>query len=95
MDRSRAIFDWIFSLDNAHYQLHYLESPNVGLSDTAIQARVEREGPLNTREILRIGIQAAAGLAAAHAQGLVHRDVKPANILLEAGVERALLTGLT
>jgi serine/threonine-protein kinase len=37
-------------------------------------------------------MQAAAGLAAAHAQGLVHRDIKPANILLENGVERARLT---
>ena len=58
----------------------------------SLQDRVEREGPLGTKEILRIGIQAAAGLAAAHQQGLVHRDIKPANILLESGVERALLT---
>ena len=50
------------------------------------------QGRLELKEILRIGMQAAAGLAAAHEQGLVHRDVKPANILLEKGVERAVLT---
>jgi hypothetical protein len=58
----------------------------------SLQARVDREGPLGVAEILRIGMQAASGLAAAHAQGLVHRDVKPANILLENGVERVYLT---
>lgn len=58
----------------------------------SLQARVGREGPLSVAEILRIGLQSASGLAAAHAQGLVHRDVKPANILLENDVERAYLT---
>jgi WD40 repeat protein/serine/threonine protein kinase len=58
----------------------------------SLQERIDRTGPLEVTEILRIGMQAASGLAAAHAQGLVHRDVKPANILLENGVERVKLT---
>lgn len=58
----------------------------------SLQTRVDEQGPLAVKEILRIGIQAASGLAAAHAQGVVHRDIKPSNILLENDVDRALLT---
>lgn len=58
----------------------------------SLQEMLDRNGPLKVSEILRIGLQAAKGLAAAHAQGLIHRDVKPSNILLDEGVERALLT---
>jgi serine/threonine protein kinase len=57
-----------------------------------LQEKLDRTGPLPLTEILRIGLQIAAGLAAAHAQGLVHRDVKPANILLENKVERVKIT---
>jgi serine/threonine protein kinase len=62
------------------------------VSGRSLQDRLDRDGPLSVTELLRIGMQTAAGLAAAHAQGLVHRDVKPANILLENSVERVRLT---
>jgi serine/threonine protein kinase len=58
----------------------------------SLQQRIDQSGALELKEILRIGMQAAAGLAAAHAQGLVHRDIKPANIMLENGVERVRIT---
>lgn len=61
----------------------------VGVS---LEDRIQRSGHLRVEEILRIGLQAASGLAAAHAQGLVHRDIKPGNILLENGVERVKIT---
>ena len=56
-----------------------------------LQQRIVHQGPLDVKEVLRIGMQAARGLAAAHAQGLVHRDVKPSNILLDGSVDRAVL----
>ena len=59
---------------------------------SSLQARIDRSAPLDLNSILRIGMQAATGLAAAHAQGLVHRDIKPSNILLENCVERVKIT---
>jgi serine/threonine protein kinase len=70
--------------------LPYLVMPYV--PGCSLQERLDRQGPLELKEILRIGMQVAAGLAAAHEQGLVHRDIKPANILLENGVERVKIT---
>jgi serine/threonine protein kinase len=62
------------------------------IAGQSLQERIDRSGPLELKEILRIGMQTASGLAAAHAQGLVHRDIKPANIMLENGIERVRIT---
>jgi serine/threonine-protein kinase len=58
----------------------------------SLQARLDRTGPLAVEEVVRIGMQTAAGLAAAHAQGLIHRDIKPANLLLEDGLAKVKIT---
>ena len=58
----------------------------------SLQDKLNKTGPLELREILRIGLQIASGLAAARKHGLVHRDIKPANILLENGIERVKIT---
>ncbi|GAA1492969.1 serine/threonine-protein kinase [Curtobacterium herbarum] len=50
-----------------------------------------REGPLDPTTTARVGAQVAEGLAAVHAQGIVHRDVKPANVLLEQDGEHVKL----
>src|SRR5262249_11527810 len=58
----------------------------------SLQARLDRSGPPALEETVRIGKEVALGLAAAHAQGLVHRDVKPANILMEGDTGKVRLT---
>jgi serine/threonine protein kinase len=53
------------------------------LEGETLHMRLAREGRLPMADVLRIGQELAHGLAAAHRQGLVHRDVKPANVWLE------------
>jgi hypothetical protein len=58
--------------------MRYIEGPDLK------ELTRDRDNIASSR-ILRIGAQVASALDAAHARGLIHRDVKPANILVEAG----------
>ena len=51
----------------------------------------ETEGRLDEAEVLEIGTQVASALAAAHDKGVLHRDVKPANIFIGPGGHVKLL----
>ncbi|MBM3758417.1 MAG: serine/threonine protein kinase, partial [Acidobacteria bacterium] len=54
------------------------------LAGYSLDEYLNRKGNLSPEQVLKIAAETAAGLAAAHRQGLVHRDVKPANLWLEA-----------
>jgi serine/threonine-protein kinase len=54
--------------------------------------RVRRTGPLPPHEVARILREVAWALAYAHGRGIVHRDVKPDNIMIERGSGRAMVT---
>jgi len=57
-----------------------------------LEAKLLREGKLPLQDLLRIGLQVSAGLAAAHSQGVIHRDIKPGNILIDESNGRVKLT---
>jgi serine/threonine protein kinase len=74
-------------------EIHYLVMEYVEGHD--LQVKVEKEGVLGYREAADHVRQAAEGLAHAHEAGLVHRDVKPANLLVDAsGTVKILDLGL-
>ncbi|WP_060713373.1 serine/threonine-protein kinase [Pseudonocardia sp. HH130629-09] len=55
-----------------------------------LAARLD-QGPLTVQETAQVGVDIASGLAHLHARGVVHRNIKPANIFLCSRTERARL----
>ncbi len=55
------------------------------LTGSTLKGLLEGRGPLPPREVAWYGAQATRGLAHAHARGIIHRDVKPANLFLTRG----------
>jgi serine/threonine-protein kinase len=68
-----------------YFVMSYVEGETLG-------ERLRRDGPLAPADATRVLREVAWALAYAHGRGIVHRDVKPDNILLEAGTGRALVT---
>ena len=79
----------IFAVDQTDgfvfYVMAYVEGETLG-------ERVRARGPMAASEATRVLREVAWALGHAHAQGVVHRDVKPDNIMLERGSGRALVT---
>ncbi len=57
----------------------------------SLAARVARDGPLSRRDAVRLLQDVAYALAYAHGRGVVHRDIKPDNIMIERATGRALV----
>jgi serine/threonine protein kinase len=86
------VFDIVDDGDSPCLIMQYVPS-------RSLQEVVRENGPLPPDEVARIGMQVSAALAAAHRAGIVHRDVKPGNILIaedgtakitDFGISRAL-----
>ena len=71
------VFDVVRQDGRSWIVMEYVES-------RSLHQVVDEDGPMAPREVARIGVQVLAALRSAHAAGVLHRDVKPDNVLLAA-----------
>jgi len=71
-----AVYDFLEEGPWSFIVMEYVRGPD-------LQVRVSERGPLDADAAVRLGRDVAAALAAAHRRGILHRDVKPQNILLD------------
>ena len=84
----------VMAFDAGEFQsIHFLVMEYV--EGTSLANLVQSEGPLTVRQAARYIVQAAQGLAYAHSEGIVHRDIKPDNIMVDcSGTVKLLDMGL-
>lgn len=80
----------IYSVGELEGGLPYIVMEHVG--GPSLSERLEAEGPMPEGEVKRLVGEVASALEAAHRRGIVHRDVKPSNVLYDEETGRALVT---
>ncbi|GAA0516234.1 hypothetical protein Ade02nite_25710 [Paractinoplanes deccanensis] len=61
----------------------------------SVAARIARQGPLEWREAVGVAVEVASALATAHARGVVHRDVTPANVMVTGAGAKVVDFGIS
>ena len=73
-----AVYDWGDDADGPYLVTEFL-------AGGSLRSLLATGARLSVSQAVKVGIEAASGLAAAHRRGMIHRDIKPANLLFDLG----------